>query len=63
MKNNPIQVLLKEHEVISKLEQVIISLNDQWEKNEENYERTVIDICDFIQKYSDGYHHHKELKS
>ncbi|MBK6522707.1 MAG: hemerythrin domain-containing protein [Sphingobacteriaceae bacterium] len=46
--------------MISKLEQVIISLNDQWEKNEENYERTVIDICDFIQKYSDGYHHHKE---
>ena len=60
IKNNPLEVLLTEHEVISKLQDVIPTIRKQWEKDENSYENSIKEICDFLEKYSDGYHHHKE---
>lgn len=59
-KNNPIQVLLDEHEIICKVESIIQSLNNGWETDVEKYKNKVNELLVFLKEYSDKFHHHKE---
>lgn len=58
--NDPMKVLFSEHELISKLNEIIPLLDGKWEKEETEYARIAEEIVRFISEYSDGYHHHKE---
>lgn len=58
--NNPIQVLIDEHEVISSVEGIIQSLEKDWETDEEKYAEKVKLLLSFFREYSDSFHHHKE---
>lgn len=58
--HNPINTLIAEHEVISKISEKLSDLNLLWEKNPDKYKSTITKILDFLKRYSDGYHHHKE---
>lgn len=60
MKNNPIQTLLDEHEVICKTESIIENLNQLWESDIEKYTEIVTTLISFYREYADGYHHRKE---
>ncbi|MBK9283015.1 MAG: hemerythrin domain-containing protein [Sphingobacteriaceae bacterium] len=60
IKNNPIHILNIEHEHISKLNNIIFTLKDEWKTDEQHYQKQVEYIFYFLQKYSDGYHHFKE---
>lgn len=60
MENNPIQVMLDEHEVICKTENIIENLNKVWEDDEEKYKEIVNTLITFFREYADGYHHRKE---
>ena len=58
--NNPIQVLMNEHEVISSVEGIIQSLDKNWETDEDKYAEKVKQLLRFFREYSDSFHHHKE---
>lgn len=58
--NNPIQVLMDEHEIISSVEARIKELNNSWLDNAENYKKNVLTLLAFFKEYSDKFHHHKE---
>lgn len=58
--NNPIDVLYKEHELISKAEDVILKLNNTWIDHPVQFEATVDKLLTFFQEYADGLHHRKE---
>lgn len=58
--HNPINTLIAEHEIISGINEKLIDLNLLWEKNPELYKDSITKILDFLKRYSDGYHHHKE---
>ena len=60
MNNNPIQTLLEEHQVISKTENIIKTLNRSWEYNSENYTKAIKTLIIFFRDYADGNHHRKE---
>lgn len=60
MKNNPIQTLLDEHEVICKTESIIENLNQLWESDIEKYTEIVTTLISFYREYADSYHHRKE---
>lgn len=59
-KNNPIQVLMDEHEIISSVEARIKGLNNSWQDDAENYKKNVLMLLAFFKEYSDKFHHHKE---
>lgn len=58
--NNPIQVLMDEHEVISSVESIIQSLEKDWETDEGKYAEKIKQLLRFFREYSDNFHHHKE---
>ena len=60
MKNNPIQTMLDEHEVICKTEAIIENLNQLWESDIEKYTELVTTLISFYREYADSYHHRKE---
>ncbi|MCB0802522.1 MAG: hemerythrin domain-containing protein [Flavobacteriales bacterium] len=60
MKNNPIDVMLHEHEVICSTEAIIEGLDKSWEEEPEKYKSTVSTLLTFFREYADGYHHNKE---
>lgn len=60
--NNPISTLLAEHEVISKIDKKLSEIDLQWQSDAEKYNSSILKILDFLKRYSDGYHHHKEEK-
>jgi len=60
MKNNPIQTMIDEHEIISKTEEIISGLNRSWEHNSEKYIIASNILIEFFRDYADGVHHRKE---
>jgi hemerythrin-like domain-containing protein len=60
MTNNPIQIMLDEHDIISKTESIIKNLNLLWETDAEKYMEKVKTLITFFKEYADGYHHFKE---
>jgi hemerythrin-like domain-containing protein len=58
--NNPIQVILDEHEIISGAEKTVQLLDHYWEKSEEEFIKQVHSLIIFFREYSDKYHHFKE---
>lgn len=58
--HNPIQVMLDEHEVISKAEEVILKLDHYWERSEQGFVDYVFSLLTFFREFSDKYHHYKE---
>lgn len=60
MSNNPIQVLMDEHDVIQQLENVIKEMKLQIASNSVGYKENLLKVLDFLKNYSDGYHHFKE---
>jgi hemerythrin-like domain-containing protein len=60
MSNNPVSVLMDEHDVIKKIENSLAKLDGLWEKDAPKYKATLEKILHFLKQYSDAYHHHKE---
>ena len=58
--SNPIEVLVKEHDIISMAEGIVRSLQNTWEINENKYSQKVGHLILFFREYSDQFHHHKE---
>ncbi|MBV6442534.1 MAG: hypothetical protein DYG98_16210 [Haliscomenobacteraceae bacterium CHB4] len=58
--NDPIQILMHEHRVISALQDKIIPLRGMWETDAAGYDKLVRSLLGFFREYSDQYHHHKE---
>lgn len=58
--NNPIAVLISEHDVISSAEKIIDSLDRLWENDAEIYSAKVKTLLSFFREYGDKFHHHKE---
>ena len=59
-KNDPIQVLIREHDIISAAEKVIQSLQNTWETNADEYAEKLRRLIVFFREYSDRFHHYKE---
>lgn len=60
MKNNPIQTMLNEHEVICQTQEIIKSLDGSWASDIDKYKNKVSILIEFFREYADGYHHRKE---
>jgi hemerythrin-like domain-containing protein len=60
MANDPMQLLLGEHEIISKAGEVITAMDGRWETRPDAYEAALRDLISFFVSYSDGFHHRKE---
>ena len=60
MKNNPIQTMHHEHDVICSTEEIIRDLDGYWEVDADQYKAKVEDLIHFFREYADGYHHRKE---
>lgn len=60
MNNNPIDELYKEHEIISKTEKLISSMNNLWTTDPESFRNKVEKILMFFKEYADNIHHKKE---
>ena len=58
--NDPIQIMLDEHETISRAEHVVESLNQYWETSEDDFKKRMVSLIKFFREYSDKYHHYKE---
>lgn len=58
--NNPIDTLLREHDVISSAEEIIESLNNLWETDADKYSSKVKSLLIFFREYGDNFHHRKE---
>lgn len=60
MENNPIQIMLDEHEIISLAKEMVDALDGYWEKDEEDCEKQLRALLTFFKEYADGFHHFKE---
>lgn len=60
IKNNPIQTLMDEHEVISVTEELIQSLDKKWNSDSNSYTQKVEGLIYFFREYTDKFHHRKE---
>lgn len=60
MDNNPIDIMLEEHELISSSEEIIQHLDKKWETDKESYKNSVRELITFFREYADGVHHRKE---
>jgi hemerythrin-like domain-containing protein len=58
--NNPIQLMLDEHEMISSTEKVVKQLDKYWESSEDAFKQHMKSLLIFFREYSDKYHHFKE---
>ncbi len=60
MENDPVNMLMAEHEVIAGAKDVIGAMDQLWSKDPAGYERALAELLAFFAAYSDGYHHRKE---
>jgi hemerythrin-like domain-containing protein len=60
MPNDPMQLLLGEHEVISRAKEVIDAMDQVWTSSEDAYQEALREVISFFVKYGDGFHHQKE---
>lgn len=60
MSNNPVTLLMHEHEVIQKVQTVAAKLDGLWENNSALFKTSLENILRFLKEYSDNYHHQKE---
>jgi hemerythrin-like domain-containing protein len=60
MQNDPVAMLLAEHEIISGAKDVIAGMDQLWARNADAYTRAFREILSFFVSYSDGFHHQKE---
>ncbi len=60
MDNDPVNLLLAEHEIIAGAKDVIAAMDQLWTKSADTYERAFREIVSFFVSYSDGFHHRKE---
>ena len=58
--NNPIQVMVDEHRIISSADQTIKQLDQYWKISEVEFEKHVRSLLSFFREYSDKFHHFKE---
>lgn len=58
--NNPIQLMLDEHEIISSTEKIVKQLDKFWEAREDGFIQHMKSLLIFFREYSDKYHHFKE---
>lgn len=58
--NNPVNLLMQEHEVILKIENCLTKLDNLWETDSAKYKKNIELILRFLKEYSDSFHHHKE---
>lgn len=60
MKNNPIDIMYAEHDIIKKAESIIINCDQLWETDPQGYTELINKLIIFFREYADGYHHYKE---
>lgn len=60
MNNHPIDFLIAEHDVISRVEKLIPHLENYWNINSEAYEESIQSLIIFFKEYADKFHHYKE---
>ncbi|HEU5163657.1 MAG TPA: hemerythrin domain-containing protein [Thermoanaerobaculia bacterium] len=60
MQNDPLKLLLAEHEIIEGAKDVIAAMDQLWTRDAGAYERAAGELLSFFVSYSDGYHHQKE---
>ena len=60
MKNNPLDIMYAEHDVIKKAEHIINNCDKLWETDPQGYTELINKLIIFFREYADGYHHHKE---
>jgi len=58
--NDPIHLLMKEHETISSTVEIVRELEFVWQSNPDEYAKSVKSLITFFKDYSDKFHHHKE---
>lgn len=58
--NNPIQVLIEEHEKIKQVIEKVKALGDMFETSPNEFRQTVSGMLHFFKTYADQYHHIKE---
>ena len=60
MKNDPIQTMLDEHEVISSTVELVRSIDELWNDDVERFKEVTVKLVTFYREYADAYHHRKE---
>lgn len=60
MPNDPMKLLMGEHEVIAEVREVVAGMDRLWTRSEERYEEIFRRLIAFFTGYSDGFHHQKE---
>ncbi len=60
MNNQPLEYLIAEHDIISRVEQMVPQLDSYWKTNQETYEETIRSLITFFREYADKFHHYKE---
>lgn len=58
--HSPITLLMKEHDVILSVRQIIEALDNLWVKDDAAYRDKVEELISFFRIYSDKFHHEKE---
>lgn len=58
--NDPVTLLLSEHEVIASANDVVAAMDGLWTRSGETYEQAAREIASFFAAYGDEYHHRKE---
>lgn len=60
MDNNPIALMMAEHEVISSVKKLLPFLKEYSAENPTKYKTHIRSLITFFREYSDQFHHHKE---
>ena len=60
MNNHPIEFLIEEHNIISRVEDLIPRLRECRKDHSEEYEKAIRSLLIFFREYADNYHHSKE---
>ena len=58
--NEPMTMMLAEHEMIQRAGKTIDALANSWEKDPAQFEQAVRNLVEFFRDYADGFHHRKE---
>ncbi len=60
MENNPITVMLFEHDIISKAVGITQKMDGEWQNDLAGFKTKINKIIQFLREYGDEYHHRKE---
>jgi hemerythrin-like domain-containing protein len=60
MNHNGIAYLVAEHDIISRVEELVPRLDGHWKINREAYEELITLLITFFREYGDKFHHYKE---